>query len=176
MNVISGALGSWQFFSHGFTAESCHKLFLLPTVFRGSFYIIVILWRTKWTCSASGYGVTNDNWLTVGCNLNVSPCLMSCLERTLFPARIGLWALCCFLRSFLRPQWVLYPYLCSSRLSYARTQVQWFTQIYNRVRTLSKALICGAAYFRKLSYIARCKRYSYLLGCYRLCHWRNFDH
>ncbi|KAN0130715.1 hypothetical protein V8E53_011390 [Lactarius tabidus] len=33
-NIISGALGSWEFYSHGFTAESCHRLFLLSTVFR----------------------------------------------------------------------------------------------------------------------------------------------
>ncbi|KAN0130704.1 hypothetical protein V8E53_011379 [Lactarius tabidus] len=33
-NIIGPALGNWQFFSHSFTAESCHRLFVLPTVFR----------------------------------------------------------------------------------------------------------------------------------------------
>ena len=82
-SIISSALGSWQFFSDSFTAESCHKLFLLPTVFRGSFYIMIMLRQTKRTCSASGYGVTNDNWFTVGCNLNVWPCLMSSRAYTI---------------------------------------------------------------------------------------------
>ena len=39
LNIIGPALGNWQFYSHKFTVESCHKLFLLPTVFRGSFFI-----------------------------------------------------------------------------------------------------------------------------------------
>ncbi|KAF8271046.1 hypothetical protein EI94DRAFT_1721217 [Lactarius quietus] len=33
-NIITGTLGSWEFFSHSFTAESCHRLFLVPTVLR----------------------------------------------------------------------------------------------------------------------------------------------
>ena len=49
LNIIMPALGGWEFFSHKFTAESCHKLFLLPTVFRGSFSVSwVLLRRTKW--------------------------------------------------------------------------------------------------------------------------------
>jgi len=33
-SIIVSSLGSWQFYAHSFTAESCHRLFLVPTVFR----------------------------------------------------------------------------------------------------------------------------------------------
>ena len=105
LNIIGPALGNWQFYSHKFTVESCHKLFLLPTVFRGSFlYHGSTKTNSMKKCSASGYGVTNDNWFTVGFSLNVR-LRLTCpvLERTLFRARIGLWALCCFLRIVFRP-------------------------------------------------------------------------
>ncbi|KAH9067746.1 hypothetical protein EDB87DRAFT_1573309 [Lactarius vividus] len=34
ISIITTALGSWEFFSHNFTTEYCHRVFLLPTIFR----------------------------------------------------------------------------------------------------------------------------------------------
>ncbi|KAI9455676.1 hypothetical protein BJY52DRAFT_1151533 [Lactarius psammicola] len=33
-SVLAGSLGSWTFLSHGFTPESCHRFYLLPTLLR----------------------------------------------------------------------------------------------------------------------------------------------
>jgi hypothetical protein len=110
-NIIVGSLGSWEFYAHSFTAESCHRLFLVPAVFRGSFYNMAILRGIERKRSVYGYGFTNDNWFTVGCNLSpyrywptTSHISLISLERTPFPARIRPWGLCYFVHLFLRPQ------------------------------------------------------------------------
>ncbi|KAH8990703.1 hypothetical protein EDB86DRAFT_2938922 [Lactarius hatsudake] len=33
-SILTGALGSWAYFSHSFTPESCRKFFLLPALLR----------------------------------------------------------------------------------------------------------------------------------------------
>jgi hypothetical protein len=110
-NIIVASLSSWQFYAHSFTAESCRRLFLVPAVFRGSFYNMAILRGIERKRSVYGYGFTNDNWFTVGCNLSpyrywstTSHISLISLERTPFPARIRPWGLRCFVHLFLRPQ------------------------------------------------------------------------
>ena len=61
---------------------------------------------------------------------------------------------------------IIMPVQLTLALRSARIQVQWFAQIYNRVRTLFRALISGAAYIRKISYINRCERPPSLLSCH----------
>ncbi len=44
-NLLMTILGSYAFYSHSYTPESCRRLYLLPTFFRGSLYVMAILRR-----------------------------------------------------------------------------------------------------------------------------------
>lgn len=68
--VLTMALNNWAFFSHGFTPESCNRLFLLPTIFR-----VFLSMVSQAILGLRAYTISRKN-LTVGVVL-LSSCIFA---------------------------------------------------------------------------------------------------